>query len=48
MIDQEAIERIPAVIPHPAMVIDSLQDLVFESCDDLEDHSYDIDRGDYN
>jgi len=36
MIDQEAIERIPAVIPHPATMIDSLQDLVFESCDDLK------------
>ena len=36
MIDQETIERIPAVIPHPAMMIDSLQDLVFESCDDLK------------
>ena len=36
MIDQEAIERIPAVIPHPSMIIDSLQDLVWESCSDLK------------
>ena len=36
MIDQEAIERIPAIIPHPSMIIDSLQDLVWESCSDLK------------
>jgi len=36
MIDQEAIERIPANIPHPALMMDSLQDLVFESCDALK------------
>ena len=36
MLDQEAIERIPASIPHPSMIIDSLQDLVWESCSDLK------------
>ncbi len=36
MIDQEAIERIPAAIPHPSSTIDTLQDLVFETYSDLK------------